>query len=73
MLHKKPGARTRHPRDSVLLFHSDFCARAHATWQKARSQPSGGLKIGIYETGALFRVKPSGQGPCLMPTIELVT
>ena len=30
-------------------------------------------KIENYEKGALFRVKPSGRGPSLMPTIELVT
>ena len=29
-------------------------------------------KIENYEKGALFRVKPSGRGPSLMPTIKLV-
>ena len=60
-------------RGLVLLFNSIFRARAHATWQKARSRPSGCQQIENYEKGALFRVKPSGWAPSLMPTIELVT
>ena len=32
------------PRGLVLLFNSVFRAPAHATWQKARSRPSGGEK-----------------------------
>ena len=54
--------------------NSIFSLRAHATWQKARSQPSGGQKVQYHKKGALFRVKPSGWDPSLMmPTIELVT
>ena len=60
-------------RGLVMLFYSTFRARAHDSWQKARSRPRGGQKIEKYEKGALFRVKPSGRGPSRMPTIELVT
>ena len=60
-------------RGLALLFNSIFRARAHATWQKARSRPSGYQKIENYEKGALFRVKPSKRGPSPMPRIELVT
>ena len=60
-------------RGLVLLFNSIFCARAHATWQKARSRPSGFQKIENYEKEALFRIKLTGRAPSLMLTIELVT